>query len=208
MKKRKWIVALALLLCFASAMALPNTVAYIADKANTIRNTFRVVYRPAEDVYVPVRVQKTIHSTGKETITPEGFVFALKRLDNGQMDVLTAAKDGCCSSQLIFTAEDVNKTYRYQLYEINTEREYVTYDERVYEVSVSLHLDDQHKMYATLTVDGVETDAIIAEFVNLYEAVEIPDTGDHHQPVLWLLMMLGSCAGLLLIRKKWAYRRA
>ena len=44
MKMRRLWLCMALLLCGAviAATALPSTVAYIADNANTVRNTFRV----------------------------------------------------------------------------------------------------------------------------------------------------------------------
>lgn len=202
MKNRKWLVALALLLCcIAAAAVMPTTVAYIADRANTVRNSFRVEYLPPQDVAVPVRVHKTVLCLGEEEIGPEGFAFKLENLDTGAVATMTAATDGSCSRMLTFTAADAGKTYHYRLCEINAGREGVAYDETVYSITVSLQLDEQHEMYAVLTVDDVPVEAITAEFVNYYGMKELPDTGDQDRPMLWLTLLVLSAAGLMLLRR-------
>lgn len=198
--RRLWLTA-ALLLCAlaAAAMTLPSTVAYIADRANTVRNTFRVEYLPPQDIAVPVRVHKTVMCLGEEEIGPEGFSFRMENTQTGSAVSLTARADGYAQAELTFTAEDVGKTYHYRLYELNAGREFVIYDETVYEISISLQLDEQHEMFAVLTVDGKAVSEITAEFVNLYQMMEIPDTGDHAQPIMWLAMLLVSGMGLALL---------
>lgn len=204
MKNRRWLLALALLLCGVTmlAAALPDTVAYIADRTNTVRNTFRIEYLPPEDISVPVRVHKTVLCLGTDTIGPEGFTFCLENLDTGAFLPFSTGEDGWATGRLTFTADDVNKTYHYRLREINTGREFVTYDERVYEISITLQLDDRHEMVAVLMMDGAEVDALTAEFENMYQKMEIPDTGDAAQPLLWLALMVLSAAGMLLLRHK------
>lgn len=198
--RRLWLTA-ALLLCAlaAAAMTLPSTVAYIADRANTVRNTFRVEYLPPQDIAVPVRVHKTVVCLGEDAIGPEGFSFRLENTQTRETVSLTSRTDGYAQTQLTFTAEDVGKTYHYRLYELNGGREFVTYDEQVCEISISIHLDEQHEMFAALTVDGKAVSEITAEFVNLYQMMEIPDTGDHAQPIMWLAMLLVSSIGLVLL---------
>lgn len=201
MKNRRWLLALALLLCAVTmvASALPGTVAYIADRSNTVKNTFRIEYLPPQDIAVPVRVHKTVECIGEEAIGPAGFSFRLENVDSGERVTLSSQVDGWATANLVFTAEDVGKTYHYRLYELNGGREYVTYDETVYEISISLQLDEQHEMAAVLTVDGKAVSEISAEFVNLYQMMEIPDTGDHAQPLMWLSMLLVSSIGLALL---------
>lgn len=211
MKNRRLWLMLTLLLCAVTmvAAALPSTVAYIADRANTVRNTFRVEYLPPQDITVPVRVHKTVMCLGEEEIGPEGFSFRMENTQTGRAVALTAGADGYAQAELTFTAEDVGKTYNYRLYELNAGREYVTYDETVYEISISLQLDEQHEMEAVITMDGEAVSEIAAEFVNLYQMMEIPDTGDHDQPLAWLAMLLVSSIGLaLLYMRKAIGRRA
>ena len=210
MKMRRLWLCMALLLCGAviAATALPSTVAYIADNANTVRNTFRVEYLPPKDIAVPLRVHKTVECMGEDVIGPEGFSFRLENVDNGEKVTLSAQADGWATTNLTFTADDVGKTYRYRLLEINGGREFVTYDETVYDMTIALRLNEQHEMFALLTMDGTEVDALAAEFVNLYQVMDIPDTGDSAQPMLWLAMLAISAAGLVLLRRGRMFRRA
>lgn len=211
MKNRKWLLALALLLCTVTvvASALPGTVAYIVGQANTVRNTFRVEYLPPTDISVPVRVHKTVECWGKETISPAGFVFLLENIDTGERMTLTSRMDGWAAASLTFTADDVGKTYRYRLLEMNDGREFVTYDETVYDMTIALRLDEQHEMFAIVVMAGEVVPEVTAEFVNLYQAMDIPDTGDDAQPLLWLAMLIISGAGLAILRRnERRFRRA
>lgn len=206
--RRLWLVV-ALLLCAVTVAAavLPATVAYIADRANTVRNSFRVEFLPPQDIYVPLRVHKTVLCMGEKEIGPEGFSFELKNLTTGKVTTMTSSADGWATVSLPFTAEDVGKTYRYRLSEMNGGRQYVTYDETVYDISISLKLDAQHEMTAEITLNGDAVSEIVAEFVNVYHFYEIPDTGDHDQPLLWLTLLLISSIGMVLLCKKEAIGR-
>ena len=203
MKMRRLWLCMALLLCGAviAATALPSTVAYIADNANTVRNTFRVEYLPPKDITVPLRVHKTVKCMGEDVIGPAGFSFRLENVETGEVMTLSSREDGWAEGSLVFTADDVDKTYRYRLLEINGGREFVTYDETVYDMTIALRLNEQHEMFALLTMDGAEVDVLTAEFVNLYQVMDIPDTGDSAQPLLWLAMLAISAAGLVMLRR-------
>lgn len=196
MKKRIWLLAVALLLCGAAAFAVPQTLAYIVDHSNTVNNSFRVEYLPPQDVTVPVRVHKTVQYMGEEGIGPAGFSFRLVNLTTGEVTSMTSFTDGWASANLTFTADDAGKTYNYQLYEYNSGREHVIYDETVYDVTIELRLNQQHEMVPVLTMNGQSVTEITAEFVNFYEAADIPETGDHDQPLMWLALLLLSTAGL------------
>lgn len=203
MKKHTWLLAVALLLFgVAAAFAVPSTLAYIADSSNTVNNSFRVEYLPPQDVTVPVRVHKTVLFMGEEGISPAGFSFRLVNLETGATTHLTSFTDGWAEAELTFTADDAGKTRYYQLYEYNNGREHVIYDETVYQISIELRLNEQHEMNAVVTMDGESVDEIIAEFVNMYDVVDIPDTGDHDRPLMWLALLLLSGAGMLVLRRK------
>lgn len=201
MKKRWPWLMLALLLCVVTAVAAASrfTLAYIAANSNTVRNSFRVEYLPPQDITVPVSVHKTVLQSGDEEISPAGFSFRLMNLDTGEVLSMTSFTDGWATVQLPFTAGDVGKTYRYRLFEVDTGREHIIYDDTVYDISISLALDETYEMSAGLTLNGEAVTQLVAEFVNTYEDITLPDTGDYAQPLLWLALLSLSGAGLALL---------
>lgn len=206
--RRSWLI-LALLLCAVIGVtaATPSTVAYIADRGNTVRNTFRVEYLPPQDVTVPVLVRKTVLSVGDESISPAGFCFHLENLDTGDITTMTTLASGETAVHLTFTADDIGKTYHYRLSEYNNGRNNVIYDETVYNICITLQLNGQHEMFAAITINGEAAADIVAEFVNTYHKMDIPDTGDYTHPLLWLVLLLFSSTGLALCRRDCIFRR-
>lgn len=201
MKIRRTWVLLALLITAVTAvtLAMPGTLAYIIAGSNTVRNTFSSVYMPPEEVSVPVRVHKTVLGFGDDVISPGGFSFRLVNTETGEVQSMTTFTDGYATLMLPFTAEDVGKTYTYELYEIEGGRLNVTYDTTVYEIAITLSVDEENRMVGEMTIDGEPVDAIVAEFENLYTPVDIPDTGDNSQPLACLMMLLVSCVGLAVL---------
>ena len=206
----KWI-KLALLVCVAVTIvfAPPSSLAYMAANSNTLHNTFRVVYLPPQDIIVPVRIQKSMVNLSDEEIGPGGFDFHLVNTDTQENIVATSADDGSASMNLTFTADDVGKTYHYRLYELNTGRENMTYDETIYDISISLMLNERHEMSAVLAVNGTPVTEIVAEYENKYYVpVPLPDTGDPARLMLWTAMLILSGAGLIVTkRSKNIFRR-
>lgn len=203
MKKHTWLLAAALLLCgVAAAFTMPTTLAYIVDHSNTVNNSFRVEYLPPQDVTVPVHVHKTVLCVGNETISPAGFSFRLVNLDTGAVTPMTSFTDGWATADLVFTADDAGKTHNYQLYEYNGGRADVVYDETVHYLTIELPVNEQHEMSPVITLNGETVAEVTAEFVNEYCPVDIPDTGDHDQPLMWLALLLISGTGLLMLFRK------
>ncbi|MBE5801325.1 MAG: LPXTG cell wall anchor domain-containing protein [Clostridiales bacterium] len=210
MKIRHLWRVLALLLCVVAAVAtgLPSTVAYIADRTNTIHNIFRVEYLPPQDISVPVRVHKTVLSMSDEEISPAGFVFHLMNKDTGVITEMTSLSDGWATVNLPFTAEDVGKNFCYHLYELNDGQKYIIYDDSVYDICITLKLDAHHEIVAEFTLNGESTTEIVAEFENICDYYDIPNTGDHAWPLLWTALLLLSSMGLVLLyRKECIFRR-
>lgn len=205
MKRCGLLFKVAMLLCVAITIvsAPPSSLAYITANSNTVHNSFRVVYLPPQDISVPIRIQKTMVNLSEDDVGPGGFEFHLVNPDTGVTTVATSAADGWATMQLTFTANDVGKTYRYRLYELNAGRENVTYDETVYDISIQLLLNEDHEMYAVLTMNGTPVTEIVAQYENQYDvAVVPPDTGDHNHPLLWLVMLILSGTGLIVMGKK------
>lgn len=205
MKRCRLWIKLALLVCAAITVvsASHTSLAYITANSNTLHNSFRVVYLPPQDISVPVRIQKSMVNLSEDEVGPGGFEFHLVNSDTGAATVATSSDDGWATMQLTFTAEDVDKTYRYRLYELNAGRENVTYDETVYDISIQLLLNEDHEMYAVLTMNGTPVTEIVAQYENqYYVAVVPPDTGDNNHPLLWLVMLILSGTGLIVMGKK------
>lgn len=211
MKKRFTWLATALLLSVITivTVVLPASLAYVAANSNTLRNTFRLVYLPPDGVEVPVYLQKTIQTTGNEQISPAGFSFSLLNLTTGENTTLTSDVKGFASVSLPFVAGDEGKTFIYHLHEINDGRENITYDDRVHVIQISLSVNDFNQLTADLTVNGEAVSEIRIGFENMYMPIDIPDTGDQNQPLLWgaMLMISGACMLILATKKQLHIRR-
>lgn len=196
--------ALVLLVCAAASLALstPTTLAYMQQESNTVQNRFNVVYIPPTDTSVAVHVHKTIVSLVEETISPEGFQFALQDTSTGKITVLTSDAQGNASLELPFTADDVGKTYNYKLYEVKGDNENIIYSTEVYTIRIALTVDMNHQVSAAVSVNGINVPQISAGFENQYAPIILPDTGDHDHPLLYAMLMLLSGVGFILLMKK------
>lgn len=200
--RRVWLVlALLICTCFAATAAIPQTLAYMQQESNTVRNKINVVYTPPEDISVPVRVHKTVRSLGEETVAPEGFAFALCNTDTGEVITLFTDEYGYAAASLPFTAADVGMTYHYELTEIPGTDERITYSDAVYTIRIVLTVDMYNCINADVSVNGVHVSGVMAEFENVFEPIVLPDTGDDCMLALHGALLLASAAGLLLLRK-------
>lgn len=210
MNIRRW-VAVAMLAVFAAAAAFaaPATLAYISARSNTLHNQFTRVDFPPIGTSVQVNVHKTVLSDGSAPVSPEGFRFSLAKA-GGETVILTSDKDGRAALTLNFAQQDLGREHVYTLAEMNDKQPCITYSDAVYEIRITLTLDEENRIVAAVEVNGRAADAIHAEFTNLYHApVTPPLTGDPAQPVLWcLLAVLSGCAAVLLYRRgTMAHRR-
>jgi len=205
MKRYSLWIKLAMLFCVTVTVvfAPPSSLAYIAANSNTVHNSFRVEYLPPQDICVPVMIKKSIVNLSDEEIGAGGFDFCLANVDTGEAIVAESAADGRAAIYLTFTADDVGKTYRYRLNELNTGCENMIYDDKVYNLSIQITLNEIHELSAELRMDGSLTAEIAAEFVNKYYVpAALPDTGDPAQPMVWLAMLLISGSALAMMMKK------
>ena len=205
MKRLGLLLKLGMLICVIIAVvcAAPSTFAYIASNSNTVENTFRVEYVPAEDIIVPILIQKNMINLSSEDVSPSGFIFQLANMETGGTAAAESREDGSAAMYLTFTHEDAGKTFHYWLYEMNTGRENVSYDKTVYDIEIAIGLSDSYEIVAECTVDGKMVTEIFATFENTYcVPVTPPETGDDAQPVLWAIMMVLSAAGLVTLNKK------
>jgi len=205
MKRCGLLIKLTMLFCAAVTVVLatPSSLAYMAARSNTLHNSFRVESLPVEDITVPIRVRKTMINLSDSEVGPGGFEFHLVDAVTGEVTAAVSSETGWAEMQLRFTDEDVGKTYNYRLYEINDGRRFVSYDERVYEIGITLELNDAQEMTAALTMDGAAVTEVVAGYENrYYEHNPMPETGDDSQPMLWMAALIASGTGLVMLRKK------
>lgn len=175
----------------------------------TFNNTFVPVTSDPDDIEVNITVNKTVKNIGYWSMGPAGFEFALENTVSGEKLILESDKNGNAVFSLWFAAEDVGKSYTYKLSEINKRTMGVTYDAKVYDISVSVALDMNNKLMATVTVNGDSVNNAVAEFENIYysDSPQSPPTGDDSNVRFWVVMMImsiTSCAVILVLDKKYA----
>lgn len=195
--------ALLLSLVAALMVAVPVTLAYVTVQTPSLINTFGAPDLPAGDAVVDVAVVKTVTSSGAETISPAGFQFLLKNTETGAQHLLTTDGNGHAAVRLAFYEEELGKTFRFTLQEVKGALEGVTYSEQVYELNVTLALDNARLLMPVCTLDGAAVTAVVASFENLYTppVVPVPPTGDSMNLWLCVGLLLLCGAGLLALRR-------
>ncbi|MBQ7011227.1 MAG: hypothetical protein IJN63_05935, partial [Clostridia bacterium] len=156
-------------------------------------------YRKEEkipDISVDIDSVVTVVGTGSSVISPEGFKIEFARKDGGDKQIVTVDKDGRIDlKDLIFTKDDIGKTFEYTVRMVNEGKEGVTYDDRIYELVITVALGPDNKLIATIT-DGTVTRTdgkYIAEFSVNYVEPESPPTGD---ATSLMLAMLAAAAAM------------
>ncbi len=162
------------------------------EPAEAIRFVNRYTPKPA-DVTAEISVNKIVENLGQEIMGPEGFRFNLEG-----REVLSAVSDemGKVSFLLTFTEEDIGKTLEFRLSEANDGRQFVTYDERVYVFRFTVGLDENNSLTLSIEKDGTEVSKAEAEFVNIFEDIDNPGTGEAGSLGLWLALLFVSGGAL------------
>lgn len=137
-------------------------------------NTFALPPVDPEDITVKIRVEKTVENTGVSSITPAGFEFILENQESKKQKTLKSDEDGNAVFKLPFTKEDIDKVYTYKLWEKKGDVTDVTYDEKVYEISVAISCSEENKLVATVKMDGKKVDKAVAAFKNIYHT-QLPE---------------------------------
>lgn len=148
-----------------------GTLRATVNKAENI--VFNNTYAAA-DVQVPVTATKVLNG---KPLTAGMFTFELKDADN---KVLSRPTNGVgedasaiAFSNLVFHASDLagqtEKTFTYTVQEVNDKQTGMTYDDKVYQISVRVYDDGNGQLKAdapSITVNGDPADAIV--FTNTY----------------------------------------
>ncbi|MEQ2637405.1 Spy0128 family protein [Paratractidigestivibacter faecalis] len=180
-----------------------TTSAIDADKAVTDHAAFTNVYAPTEVAYYPgLTVSKVLTGrsmdmgmfsfsiTGENATAENGTVAATadeanalladsdKSFTNTQRRASGIAEDMAKLSDVVFTAENANKTYAFDVAEVipadDAKLPGVTYDERVHELVISVVDNLDGTMTVTTKIDGkvVDDDNRKILFENTYKAAD------------------------------------
>ena len=173
----------------------------------TFNNTFvpPVVDDP-DPITIQVDVNKVVTNTGNIKAGLDGFEFVLENVATSEKLSQISDENGKAAFALTYTKADVGKTYTYKLSETNQGFAGMTYDTDVYEIKVSISLNAENQLVASVTVNDTPVESAVAEFQNVYHADETvsPPTGDNSNITFWFILMIVSGATLvsLLIYEK------
>ena len=132
-----------------------------------------------DDITVNVAIENTVDNQGSVTMSPEGFRFRLKNTAGGDPISAITDAEGKAVIPLTFTKDDIGRTYIYELSGVKLDVEHLTFSDVTYTIIVKIALDEtSNRLVAQLAVDGKETDAVVAKFVNVYNQTEAPVTDD------------------------------
>ena len=191
--------------------AAQNATVSETDGKYKVAVTFNNTYIPAvpdpDDIGLTITVNKTVRNTGDMIAGPEGFVFVLENVTTGENLERTSNSDGKAYFTLPFTAADVGKTYTYRLSETNLGIAGMTYDDRVYSISVSIALSSDHELIARVMMNGQVSEDLTAQFVNTYtrNSTDADPTGDDVNILFWFIMMIisgSACIFLVIADRK------
>ncbi len=177
----------------------------------TFNNTFVPAIPDPEDITVEIAVDKTVNNTGASSIGPEGFEFVLENTVSGEKFTIKSNEKGEAVFSLPFVSADAGKTFTYKLSEADGGMSGVTYDTKVYDISVYVVLGEDNKLIAGVSMNGQITENPVAEFVNTYHAKlpDTPPTSDNGNNTFWLIMMIlsgSACIFLSITEKKYRAR--
>ena len=172
-------IAVLLSVVLIVSVSLPTAFAFITNTTPSVKNTFipeaHVEPERPNDIVVDIVVDKTVRNIGEESISAEGFEFVLDGADGSVQRKMTD-DGGDVQYRLTFTADDVNRTFTYSLYETNDGREHVTYDDAVHSISITItHDRSTNLLVATKLLDGVKIDNIVVDFENVYDYTKQDD---------------------------------
>ncbi|MBQ9913837.1 MAG: hypothetical protein IJO73_06385 [Clostridia bacterium] len=149
---------------------------------------FTNIFTPKpEDITVSIDINKTVRNEGTDTISPEGFEFALVNTADGSVGKVKTNAEGKAEFTLTYTEEDIGKVYTYTLTEVNDGRENVQYSDEEYVFTVSVTLDENNALAAALTANDEQVAVLTAAFENIYdytpeEGTPEDDTPEENEP--------------------------
>lgn len=136
---------------------------------------------------------------GREVKAKE-FTFELKDVEGNVVSNVTNDANGAVLfDELTF---DTAGTYVYTVCEVKGNLDHITYDDRMYEVIITV--EDSLEGYLTAVVE-YDGDELV--FTNVYEEVDVPNTGDRGDIFPTLIIMGLALTTMLSAIRVMVYRR-
>ena len=144
------------------------------DKGYNINVKFnnRFKIENVKDLEVFIKTEKTIKNTGQYELGPDGFTLILTDTKTNETKSLLTNSDGIAIFGVTYTKDDIGKTYEYTIHELNDNKSNVTYTDKVYDVKVTIGLNNKDELTAELTVDGKDIEENKIVFENIYHKVD------------------------------------
>ena len=110
---------------------------------------------------------------------------------------------------MVYTEDDIGKTYTYKLTEVKGGKANVSYSTAEYTITVAIELNANNELVATLTKNGKNVTEVVAEFENVYNYTHTPNpdpkpkypdspqTGDNTNLHLWFALLFASGGGII-----------
>ncbi len=190
------------------AVSVVKTAPDATENAEKIVFTNKYIPKPT-DISVDINVNKKVENKGSESITAEGFEFALLKDGDALASIVKTDKNGKAKFTLGFTEKDIGNTYNYTLTEVDDGRANVKYSTVKYNISITVSLDNNNNLVASITQNTAAVETVVAEFVNEYnytptpaappveDVPSSPKTGDATNIHLWFALLFVSGGGLI-----------
>ncbi len=165
---------------------------------------FTNVFTPDPDpLTLEILAKKTVKNLGELKIGPENFRFLLENMTLGTDQTALSGQDGLARFALMFTEADIGKTYTYKLSEVNDGREGVEYSTAVYNIAITIALDEHNTLVATVLNNGAEVEQAEGLFENIFHDTP-PKMGDGLVPRLLALVL---SAGAIVTMLAWPRKK-
>ncbi len=157
--------------------------------------TFVNVFTP-KDIDVSINVQKILQNNTDKEMGLDGFDFKL--VGEGKELTAKSDKDGKAGFNLVYTSNDIGKTFTYTVTELKGDVKGMVYSDAEIKVTVLITVDENGILKAEYTVGGNKVETPVVEFTNVYEGdPDIPKTGETTNVWFWFALMFVSGAGLV-----------
>ncbi|MBE5868634.1 MAG: hypothetical protein E7293_06695 [Lachnospiraceae bacterium] len=198
---------------------------YIDAEGKEVSLTDQIAFNNLyNNTQVVIAIDKTITHTGDILHTLGGFEFRVKNATTGIVYDSKAVTDnnGRASFTIVYNENDIDKTYVYEISEVNTGIKDMIYDTYVHKLEVKLEVVNG-QLTAKMVLNNVSVNDVKVGFINTYtgktpepddpdetgEDVKVdnipPKTGDDFNPLLYITLMAASALGLVYLfftRKK------
>jgi len=168
---------------------------YTINGAADTNLVFSNSYTPPADVVASINILKEVENKTEPGIGLNDFTFLLT--DGTQTLSVTSDEAGKAGFQLTYGADDIGKTFVYEVSEKKGSVAGVQYDTTVHTITVEVGQNADGTL--NLTMNGQKTNSVTVSFKNIYSKPTTPVTGDDYPVIMLFTLMLISAAGMVVV---------